>query len=95
MGVRYTRQSRLVEVGDAGQARLAAATVVLRSRGDEARAIERRYLEGAGAGRVVVCAEDAGEHVLPFEVRDPAAREIARGAHAALASLREVWLERR
>jgi hypothetical protein len=87
---RYTRQVRLAEVGEAGQARLAAAAIELKTRGDAAE-IERRYLEAAGAGRVVPrSAEDA--HALPFEVRDPAAHDVARGAHAALESLRLFWL---
>jgi hypothetical protein len=85
---RYTRQERLAEVGEAGQARLAETTVTLHTRG-AASEIERRYLEAAGAGRVIEGDED---RPLPFEVRDEAAREVARGAHAALASLRAVWL---
>jgi hypothetical protein len=88
---RFTRQVRLAEVGEAGQARLAGATIELRTRG-EAAEIERRYLEAAGVGRVVERSED-GEPALPFEVRDDAAREVARGAHAALASLRATWLK--
>jgi hypothetical protein len=88
---RYGRQTRLPEIGRAGQARLEAAEIALRTRG-EAAWIERSYLEAAGAGRVAPMEDGAAEHALPFEVRDPAAREIARGAHAALASLRRVWL---
>jgi hypothetical protein len=86
---RYTRQVRLAEVGEEGQERLADATIELRTR-EGAAAIERRYLEAAGAGRVV---QGKGEHTLPFDVRDEAAREVALGAHAALASLRAVWLK--
>jgi hypothetical protein len=85
---RYTRQERLSEVGAAGQARLSAATIALRTTG-EAAEIERRYLEAAGAGRVV---EGEDDHALPFEVRDDHAREVARGAHAALAALRAIWI---
>ncbi len=86
--VRYTRQTRLVEVGERGQARLSAAPVPLATRGEAAR-VERRYLEAAGAR---VGGEAAEAHVLPFEVASPAAREVALGAHAALVALRRAWL---
>jgi len=87
---RYTRQMRLAEVGDAGQLRLSAAAILLATTGDAAW-IERRYLEAAGA----TVRDEVGArspHALPFEVRDPAARDVAAGAYAALASLRSVWL---
>jgi hypothetical protein len=87
---RYTRQTRLAEVGEAGQLRLSKAPLALATSG-EAAWIERRYLEAAGA----TVREAAGERpapALPFAVRDPAARDVAAGAHAALAALRSVWL---
>jgi hypothetical protein len=88
---RYTRQTRLAEVGEAGQLRLAAAPIALATHGEAAR-VERLYLEAAGAVvREGTDSLDAADR-LPFDVRDPAAREIALGAHAALASLRRVWL---
>ena len=89
---RFTRQTRLKEVGVAGQARLAAAEVPLGTRGVAAE-LERRYLEGAGA-RIAgdALAPAPTPHALPFEVEDPAARDVALGAHAALATLRRVWL---
>lgn len=49
MSGRFTRQIRLAEVGEAGQARLAAARVQLGATGP-AREIEERYLRAAGVG---------------------------------------------
>jgi hypothetical protein len=89
---RFTRQTRLPEVGRAGQAHLEAAVIQLATRGD-ASDIERRYLEAAGVKRVEPLAQSSPVHLLPFEVRDPAVREVARGAHAALAALRRVWIK--
>ncbi len=85
---RYTRQTRLVEVGEAGQARLAGTSLALATRGEAAR-VERRYLEAAGAS---VDGEASEVHVLPFEIADPAARDVATGAHAALVALRRAWI---
>ena len=87
---RYTRQTRLHEVGEAGQARLAAATIALRTTGAAAQ-IERRYLVAAGAVHVVSSASGRSTP-LPFSFESEAAREVACGAHAALAALRELWL---
>lgn len=87
---RYTRQTRLAEVGEAGQARLAERAIA-RATSGEAGAIEARYLEAAGA-RIADAEPSGAEHLLPFAVRDPAAREVARGAHAALVALRRVWI---
>ena len=50
---RHTRQVRLVEVGEEGQARLARATVDVRG-GGPAGEIEARYLAGAGVGTIRV-----------------------------------------
>ena len=87
---RYTRQTRLPEVGAEGQARLERTEIELSTRGAAAQ-IERAYLEAAGA-RV---REGGGEGpALPIEVRDPAARDVALGAYAALCALRRVWLEK-
>lgn len=54
---RHTRQVRLVDVGEAGQARLASAIVDVGSTGF-AGAIEARYLAAAGVGTLRV-REDA------------------------------------
>ncbi len=52
MSDRHSRQTRLREIGQAGQRRIGAATVVVASRGVAAE-IEARYLAGAGFARVV------------------------------------------
>jgi hypothetical protein len=59
------RQTRLPEVGTEGQKKLGEARVQLRSRDDASRAIEARYLEGAGVSLSPV-------HVpVPVNVPDP------------------------
>ncbi len=85
------RQARLADVGEAGQARLEAASLALTTRGEAAR-VERRYLEAAGATLGGGPDDAAPTPALPFEIHDPAAREVAAGAHAALVTLRRVWL---
>jgi hypothetical protein len=51
--IRYTRQVRLAEVGEAGQARLRESELAVRG-GGVAGAIEARYLAGAGVGSLRV-----------------------------------------
>lgn len=84
---RYTRQRRLAEVGDAGQARIAAARF---SVADAPEAwSEREYLERAGAGSVTTV---PGLEVAPFAhaaaFRYTAARRLGAGAWRALEGLR-------
>ena len=50
---RHSRQTKLIEIGDAGQAKIAAATVEVRGSGPAA-AVEARYLAGAGVGKLRV-----------------------------------------
>ena len=50
---RYTRQTRLREFGDAGQARVASSTATVESEALAAE-IEARYLAGAGFGELQV-----------------------------------------
>ena len=57
---RFTRQQRLLEVGAAGQARIAAARLSPRARG-LAGEVEALYLAGAGVGTLVVDDAKAGE----------------------------------
>lgn len=57
---RFTRQQRLLEVGAAGQARIAAARLSPRARG-LAGEVEALYLAGAGVGTLVVHDAKAGE----------------------------------
>jgi hypothetical protein len=66
---RHGRQTRLVEVGAAGQARIAAATFVVASEGLAAE-VATRYLAGAGAGCV--------------RVRDAALRDVAAAIDPAV-----------
>jgi hypothetical protein len=77
---RHTRQVRLVEIGEAGQARLAHAAVSVRGAG-AAGVLEARYLAGAGVGTVrvhddaqarAVAAMDASVRVERVEPAAPA-----------------------
>lgn len=106
---RHDRQSRLAEVGSAGQARIGAATVDVRLEGLAAE-IATRYLAGAGVGRLCVrdrALADAATSIDPGvrvevrdpgaahddatpDLRDPEAREAARGARQALRVLRSL-----
>jgi hypothetical protein len=106
---RHARQSRLAEIGPAGQARIARARVDVGLDG-LAGEIAARYLAGAGVGGVrvrtgaaaegaravdagVAVEVDAGlapspEPAAAAGLRDPAARELLRGAMLALEALR-------
>ena len=88
---RFTRQIRLKDVGEAGQARLAAASIAPRTTGF-ARTIEETYLRAAGVG-VSSTAAPAEETPADLSLRHAAAREVADGAHAALVAMRSVLLE--
>jgi hypothetical protein len=90
---RYTRQIRLADVGEDGQAKLRAAKVAICSRGF-ARTIEHRYVVFAGMTET-----EATPTVDPSRVDDLAdlaalglrhepAREVAEGALRALAAIR-------
>jgi hypothetical protein len=73
---RHDRQSRLAEVGSAGQARIGAATVDVRLEGLAAE-VATRYLAGAGVGRLCLrdrALADAATSIDPgvrVEVSDP------------------------
>lgn len=92
---RFSRQIRLADVGESGQAKLEAAHVVPRTHGF-ARTIEVAYLRAAG----VPVSPEAGGHAAgspgatPAEsadlgLRNEAAREVAEGAYAALLAMRD------
>lgn len=94
---RYSRQTRLREVGAEGQERLCAAAVRLGSSG-AVRAVEERYVRAAG-----MHVDDARPTVDPARVdreADPAplglrhapAREVGEGALRALVAIRAVLL---
>ena len=84
---RYTRQSRLAEIGDAGQRRIEAASAVLSGR--DGADIEARYLIGAGVRNV--SHEPDGEPV-PFAhagfFQFPSSRRVGAGAWRALRTLK-------
>lgn len=84
---RYGRQIRLVDVGEAGQARLCAAEVELATAGF-ARAIEARYLEGAGMRVEGEGGAPARIDVATLGLRHVHAREVGEGALSALVAIR-------
>jgi hypothetical protein len=95
---RYGRQIRLPEIGEAGQARLAASAVVLRASGP-AQEVEATYLKAAGAKVVESTAAtpepptEAKAHAAALAglgVRDSEARIVAEGALRALEAMRAV-----
>ncbi|MBX3188664.1 MAG: hypothetical protein KF819_16725 [Labilithrix sp.] len=92
--VRYGRQIRLPEIGEAGQARLAEAEIVLGGAG-AAREIEATYLVRAGA-RVVHEGDDAAlsVDVGALGLRHAAARDVAEGALRALVGIHAALKER-
>lgn len=84
---RFSRQRRLPEVGEIGQARLLAAELALpRGAGAD---VERAYLEGAGS-RVVPSPAAAAPFAHADAFRHPAARDVAAGAWRALRQIRRV-----
>ena len=84
---RYSRQRKLAEVGDTGQARIEGATFDVR--GQDGADIERAYLERAGARAVVLT---PGAPAAPFRhaahFRFEAPRSVGAGAWRALTQLR-------
>jgi hypothetical protein len=86
---RYARQRRLAEIGDAGQARLLAASH--RVRGTDGASTELAYLERAGFRAVEL---DALAEPTPFAhaalFRHAAARGHAAGAWRALRAITEL-----
>jgi hypothetical protein len=86
---RYTRQRRLREIGDAGQARLERASVVVH--GGEAAVLELLYLHRAGVGSVMI---DSFGESRPFvheaQFRHPVARRHAAASWRALRAIVEI-----
>jgi hypothetical protein len=89
----YTRQRRLPEVGDQGQARLARAELVVR--GTDGAIIETEFLHRAGVERVTILPRSEAEpFVHEHAFRFFASRRIGAGAWRALAKIRrELGLE--
>ena len=80
---RFSRHIQLAKIGLAGQAKIAAAEVTV-ARGF-AGFVEARYLRAAGVSAVHQGSHDC---VDPrFGALDPAARDVALGAHAAVLAL--------
>jgi hypothetical protein len=85
---RYTRQKRLAEVGDDGQARIAAARLAV---GDSPEAwSEREYLERAGAEVVTFPGLEGAPFVHARLFHHTASRRFAAGSWRALAALRQL-----
>ena len=90
---RLARQIRLPEVGDAGQARLAAAHVDTGLEGFAAE-VFRNYMHRAGIGAIGPGGMRVRVDVASLGLRHPAAREVGEGALAALAAVRAILEEK-
>jgi len=83
---RHLRQILVAEIGEPGQARIAAAEA--RVTGDGlAHEVAARFAEGAGFARVVPGEVDKAK-LAPDFVTLPAARAVLAGSRAALAEIR-------
>ncbi len=82
---RFARQRLVPEVGEAGQARLCAATFDLSELGPEAAAVARLYLERAGLSDASTGAPK-GASEAPAEATLSGARFAVRTIHDALES---------
>jgi hypothetical protein len=86
---RYTRQRRLAEVGDAGQARIGAATVEVHGR--DGAIIEAEYLHRAGVVRLSIVPDlEPSRFAHEAHFRFFASRRIGAGAWRALEKLRRL-----
>jgi sulfur-carrier protein adenylyltransferase/sulfurtransferase len=90
MSERYARQTILPEVGPEGQARLAAATVLVVGAGGLGCAV-LPYLAAAGVGRLVIVDHDEVEesnlHRQPLYRMSDIGQPKVHAAHAALAAM--------
>jgi hypothetical protein len=85
---RFSRQLRLAEVGDHGQARISAAEFVVR--GGDGAILESEYLHRAGAEKVTILPRSEPEpFVHQTHFRFVASRRVAAGAWRALGKLRK------
>jgi hypothetical protein len=85
---RYVRQRLLAAVGEQGQERIAAATYVAPSGHALAAAIERQYLERAGAQNFATATRAAAPFAHAAAFHTDEARAFAEGAWRALGQLR-------
>jgi hypothetical protein len=88
--LQFVRQMLVAEVGEAGQARLEAATFALAGDG-LAHQIAQAYAARAGVGSVVQGPIDEGA-LVPSFVENAAARSVVAGSRAALAAMRAILL---
>ena len=86
---RHGRQIRLADIGEAGQAKLCAATVELCGAGF-ARSVEERYVRSAGMSVIDSVEGRVGEaaDVSVLGLRHAPAREVGEGALRALLAIR-------
>lgn len=89
---KHGRQVRVPEVGIAGQEAIDRASLPSRTTTAAARTVERTYVEAAGARLAAAVAPDpeVASVLAVLELEHPEARDVAEGALAALASLRQV-----
>lgn len=87
--LRFTRQLRLPEIGEDGQARLRAAQIALSAKDEDTQAFELGYLQAAGV-TVVEGARDLAVDVDALGLKDPAARCVGEGALRALVAMKEI-----
>ena len=85
---RFSRQVRLADVGEPGQARLCAAEPVIgTSRGTS---VQKSYLSRAGVRRVVPTEIPSPAFVHAEHFRHESCRDVAHGAWLALGQIREI-----
>jgi hypothetical protein len=84
---RFSRQQRLAEVGDVGQARLARAVLPVPTA--DGADVQRAYLEGAGAS-VRTDLSQGPAFVHASALRFDETRAVAAGAWRALTQIRTV-----
>lgn len=89
---RFVRQVLLPEIGERGQARLAAAAAAVGGDG-LAHEVAARYAHGAGFARVIEGRVDVEALAPAAVITTPAARAILAGSRAALAELRRAVAE--
>ena len=88
---RMIRQMIVADVGEAGQARLEAATASVGGSG-LGHEVATTYASRAGFSRVTAGTIDE-ERLAPSFLREPAARAVVAGSRAALASIRSALFD--
>jgi hypothetical protein len=83
---RFSRQMKLAEIGEAGQVKIARGEVTV-ARGFSGW-IASRYLAAAGVAKIRESEIEAADP--RFDTLDPAARDVALGAHAAVVAIKKL-----